>query len=73
MSHKIPENVTNSNLRFCVDEFVRIEENQQILLDRWFKGLSIEQLAGKYIKSETQIKKVVYDLGDKIILRATKM
>lgn len=71
--HKIPEDVLNSNIKYCVSEFVRIEEHQNLLLDRWFSGLGIKELADKYNLSETQVKRIVYGIGDKIILKATKM
>ena len=73
MSHKIPENVTNTNLNFCINEYVRIERHKDMLRDKWFMGLTLEQIAEKYEISETQTKNIIYGIGDKILLKAAKM
>ena len=57
-STKIPKQITNSELIYLIDEYVRLERDRDILKDKWFKGLSIEQLAEKYKLSETTIKNV---------------
>lgn len=67
--HKIPKNITNSNLIHCIDEFVRLERDRNILKDKWFQGYSIERLAEKYKISETTVKSVIYDIGDEILLK----
>lgn len=73
MSHKIPENVTNTNINFCINEYVRIEKHKDMLRDKWFMGLTLEQIAEKYEISETQTKNIIYGIGDKILLKAAKM
>ena len=73
MNHKIPEHITNSNLAYCIDEYVRIEKHREILKDKWFIGLTLEQIASKYYLSETQTKNIVYGIGDNILLKAAKM
>ena len=73
MSHKIPEDVTNSNLRFCIDEYVRLDVHREMLGDKWFKGLTLEQIAEKYDISDTQTKNIIYGIGDKVLLKAAKM
>lgn len=73
MSHKIPEDVTNTNLILCINEYVRIDKHKDILKDKWFRGLTIEQIAEKYEISETRAKQIIYGIGDKILLIATKM
>lgn len=73
MSHKIPDDVTNSNLRFCIDEYVRIDEQKDMLRDKWFLGLTLEQIAEKYGISDTQTKNIIYGIGDKVLLKAAKM
>lgn len=73
MSHKIPENVTNSNLNFCINEYVRLEKHRDMLRDKWFMGLTLEQIAEKYEISDTQTKNIIYGIGDKVLLKASKM
>ena len=73
MSHKIPENVTNSNLNFCINEYVRLEKHRDMLRDKWFIGLTLEQIAEKYEISDTQTKNIIYGIGDRVLLKASKM
>ena len=73
MSHKIPENVTNSNLNFCINEYVRLEKHRDMLRDKWFMGLTLEQIAEKYEISDTQTKNIISGIGDKVLLKAAKM
>lgn len=70
---KIAEDILNSNIEYCIDEYVRLIEHRDILRDKWFSGYSLEALAAKYNKSPTAIKDIVYGKGDKILLRAAKM
>lgn len=73
MIHKIPENVTNSNLNFCINEYVRLEKHRDMLRDKWFMGLTLEQIAEKYEISDTQTKNIIYGIGDRVLLKASKM
>lgn len=73
MSHKIPESVTNSNIRYCIEEYVRLDAHKEMLRDKWFKGMTLEQIAEKYSISDTQTKNIIYGIGDKILLKAAKM
>lgn len=71
--HKIPPHITNSTLRYCIDEYVRLERDREILRDKWFGGLSIEKLADKYKIAETSIKAILYGIGDEILLKACEI
>ena len=71
MTHDIPEDALNSAVIFCIDEYVRLERDRDILKDHWFRGLSLLMLASKYDLSLTAIKNIVYGIGDKILIRAT--
>ena len=73
MKHDIPPETLNSNIEFCIDEYVRLEKHREMLRDRWFCGLPIEQVAEKYGISVTAAKDVIYGIGDTILLRAAKM
>lgn len=68
--HDIPDETYNSDIVFCVDEFVREVEHREILKDWWFHGFTLEGIAGKYHKSLTGVKDIIYGTGDKILLRA---
>lgn len=72
MKHDIPDEITNSSIEYCISEYVRLERDRAILIDHWFGGLSFMALAEKYQLSETAIKRVIYDEGDKVLLRADK-
>lgn len=70
---KIDEDILNSAINYCIDEYVRLEEERDILRERWFKGMSIKQLADAHNKSETCIKDLFRTTGAKILLRASKI
>ena len=70
---KIDDNTLNSNIEYCIDEYVRLKRDRQMMRDKWFEGLSLKELADKYDMSETAVKKVIYKKGDEILYRASKM
>lgn len=70
---KIDEETLNSSINYCIDEYVRLEEERAILRERWFKGMSIKELADAHKKSETCIKELFRTTGAKILLRASKI
>lgn len=70
VKHDIPEDTYNEDLTYCINQFVRNVEHRKILRDWWFHGATLEGLAAKYHMSTTSIKHVVYDIGDRILLRA---
>ena len=71
--HKIPEDVYNSDIMYCISEFVRNVEHREILLDWWFHGYTLEGLSDKYNRAVTGIKSIVYGIGDKVLLRSVKL
>lgn len=73
MNHAIPDDVLNSAVCFCIDEYVRLERDRAILRDHWFKGKSFQTLAGDYDLSLTAVKDIIYDKGDRILLRAEEI
>lgn len=70
---KIPENVLNSNIEFCINEYVRLYEHREMLREKWFEGKTLEQIAECHSISVTQVKNIIYTEGDKILIRASKM
>lgn len=70
---KIDANTRNSNIIYCIDEYVRLLEHREILKEKWFEGKTFEELSNKHHLSVAAVKRIVYDTGDKILLRAAKM
>ena len=70
---KIDADTLNSNIEYCIDEYVRIYEHRDILREKWFEGFSITEIAEKHNLSETSVKNILYDQGDNILIRASKM
>ena len=73
MTHDIDENTKNSNIIYCIDEYVRIIKHRQILKEKWFDGMTISELSAKYNYSETTIKDILRDIGKPILKKASKM
>lgn len=73
MKHKIPSDIKNSDIIYCINEYVRIELYKQMLKDKWFGYLTIEEISGKYHISETSVKKIIYGVGDEVILKASEL
>jgi len=69
----LPIDVKNSDIEYCINEYVRPIEHREILYKHWFNRASIEELARDYNLSETSIKKILYGIGDKVLLKAIKM
>lgn len=70
---QIGENVTNSNIEYCINEYVRPIEHREILRKHWFEQKSAEALAEEYNKSLTAVKRIIYGTGDRILIKASKM
>jgi hypothetical protein len=70
---KIDEDTLNSAIEYCIDEYVRLIEHREMLREFWFQGMTISGIAAKHNKSDTAVKKVLYDTGDKVLLRADKI
>ena len=70
---KINEDTLNSHIEYCIDEYVRLKRDRQMMRDKWFEGLSLKELCNKYNISDTAVKKVIYGQGDKILYKAYDM
>jgi len=68
----IPETL-NSNIEYCIDEYVRLIEHRKILREKWFEGFTFEQIAEVHHISVTRVKTIIYKQGDKVLLKASKM
>lgn len=67
---RIDENTLNSAIEFCINEYVRLYRDREILREKWFAGLSFQEIAARHNLSETYVKDIVYKTGDKILFRA---
>ena len=72
MKHGIPPDIPNSAVEHCISEYVRNERDRDILRDHWFRGASFTQLAEDYNLSLTAVKRIIYGVGDAVLLRAAK-
>lgn len=70
---KIDEDILNSNIEYCINEYVRLIEHREMLREKWFEGLTLEQIAEKHHKSLASIKNIIYGIGDKVLFKASKM
>lgn len=69
----VGDNVKNSDIIYCINEYVRPIAHREILYKHWFDRVTISELAEEYNLSETAIRKILYGIGDKVLLRAYKM
>ena len=73
MTHDIPEETLNSNLKYCIREYVRQKEHRKMLREKWFDGMTLEQISAKHNICLTRTKEIIYGEGDKILLKASAM
>lgn len=73
MNHSIDTDIKNSNIVYCIDEYVRNIEHRQILKEKWFEGMTLGELSAKHNLSDTSIKEIIYGIGDPILVKAAKM
>ena len=71
--HEISDDVKNSDIEYCICEYVRPYAHRELLRKHWFERATICDLAAEYNLSETAIKKIIYGIGDKILLKASEM
>lgn len=53
-------NITNSQIKAVIDEYIHSERDRMILLDRFCNGYTFEKIAEKHDMSTVQIKRIVY-------------
>lgn len=71
--HDIPPDVLNENLQYCINQYIRCVEHRKMLRDWWFHNYTLQELSFKYHCSLTTAKNIVYNQGDPILIRASKM
>ena len=71
MTHDIPPDTLNSNIEYCIEEYVRNIEHREILRESWFQDKSFEKIAQDHDVSVTTVKNIIYGIGDKVLLKAS--
>ena len=62
-------NLSNSEVCYLIDQWIRSERDRTILKDRLINGLTFERLAEKHDMSVRQTKNIVYKSMEKIVSR----
>lgn len=73
MTHDIPPETLNSNIEYCINEYVRLVAYREMLRDKWFHGKTFEKIAEDYGVTVQTAKNIIYGVGDDILIRASKM
>ena len=61
--------ISNSELNYLIDQWIRSERDRAILKDRLVNGLTFERLAEKHDMSVRQTKNIVYKSMEKLVSR----
>ena len=62
-------NLSNSEVCYLIDQWIRNERDREILKDRLINGLTFERLAEKHDMSVLQTKNIVYKSMEKLVSR----
>ena len=62
-------NLSNSEVCYLIDQWIRNERDRAILKDRLINGLTFERLAEKHDMSVRQTKNIVYKATEKLVSR----
>jgi hypothetical protein len=62
-------NLSNSEVCYLIDQWIRNERDRAILKDRLINGLTYERLAEKHNMSVGQTKNIVYKATEKLVSR----
>ena len=59
--------ISNSEIDYLIDQWIRNERDRAILKDRLINGMTFERLAEKYDMSVRQIQNIVYKSMDRLV------
>ena len=62
-------NLSNSEVCYLIDQWIRNERDRAILKDRLINGFTFERLAEKHDMSVRQTKNIVYKSMEKLVSR----
>ena len=60
-------NMSNSEVCYLIDQWIRNERDRAILKDRLINGLTFERLAEKHDMSVRQTKNIVYKATERLV------
>lgn len=60
MSRTIPNNLSNTDVKTLIDEWIRKQRDRDILKSRLIDGLLYKEIADIYKLSEEAVKKIIY-------------
>ena len=63
------DNITNTQIREIIDEYIHSERDRALLKRRFIDGICYEPLAEEFDLSVVQTKRIVYKQGDKVLRR----
>jgi len=72
-SHVALEDISNSELSFLIDEWIRSERDRAILKRRMIDGILFEPLAEEFDLSVRQVKTIVYKSQEKLFTHITSL
>ena len=52
--------ITNSQIRYTIEEYIHSERDRSILTDRFVNGYTFERIAENHDMSTVQIKRIIY-------------
>ena len=61
--------ISNSEIDYLIDQWIRSERDRAILKDRLINGMTFERLAEKHDMSVRQTKNIVYKAMEKLVSR----
>ena len=69
VKHDYTGDLTNTELKAAIDEYIRDAAVREILKDRLCDGLTFERLAEKHGYSPRHIKRIVYKASERLFAR----
>lgn len=69
MKYAIPDNVTNSEIEYCIDELIHSERDRALLKRRLIDKICFEPLAEEFELSPQRTKSIVYQHINKILAK----
>ena len=60
-------NLSNSEVYYLIDQWIRNDRDREILKDRLINGLTYERLAEKHDMSVRQTKNIVYKATERLV------
>ena len=71
MSRPVPNDLSNTEVKTLIDEWIRKQRDRDILKSRLIDGLLYKEIADAYKLSEEAVKKIIYK-GEKVIFTHLK-